>query len=63
MPLYTYQCAQCDHRFEVRQHFSDEPLLECPKCKEKALRKVYLPVSIVFKGDGWYVTDKNVSHE
>ena len=29
----------------------------CPECSEEALRKVYLPVGIVFKGSGFYATD------
>jgi predicted nucleic acid-binding Zn ribbon protein len=29
----------------------------CPECHKEALRKVYLPVGIVFKGSGFYATD------
>jgi predicted nucleic acid-binding Zn ribbon protein len=29
----------------------------CPECGEPALRKVYQPVGIVFKGKGFYATD------
>lgn len=57
MPIYTYQCESCGVRFEKSQKFSDAPLTRCPECGKKSLRKVYLPVGIVFKGSGFYATD------
>lgn len=57
MPTYTYQCENCGVRFDQYQKFTDEPLLVCPECSEPALRKVYQPVGIVFKGKGFYATD------
>jgi putative FmdB family regulatory protein len=57
MPIYTYRCENCGVQFERRQKFSDDPLTQCPECNEVALRKVYLPVGIVFKGSGFYATD------
>ncbi len=56
MPVYSYKCTNCDHRFEARQRFTDEPLTECPVCGS-LIRKVITPVGIVFKGSGFYVTD------
>jgi putative FmdB family regulatory protein len=57
MPTYTYQCDNCGVRFDRQQRFSDPPLTKCPECSKKALRKIYLPVGIVFKGSGFYATD------
>jgi putative FmdB family regulatory protein len=57
MPTYTYQCEKCGIRFDQFQKFSDQSLLACPECGELALRKVYQPVGIVFKGKGFYATD------
>jgi putative FmdB family regulatory protein len=57
MPIYTYRCENCGVQFERRQKFSDEPLKRCPECSKNSLRKVYLPVGIVFKGSGFYATD------
>ncbi|HEB64993.1 MAG TPA: zinc ribbon domain-containing protein [Chloroflexi bacterium] len=57
MPIYTYRCENCGIQFERQQKFSDEPLKWCPECHQKALRKVYTPVGIVFKGSGFYATD------
>jgi putative FmdB family regulatory protein len=70
MPVYTYRCESCGIRFEQTQKFSDSPLTRCPECGKKSLRKVFLPVGIVFKGSGFYATDhrspsgsgKNSSH-
>ena len=56
MPTYSYKCTSCDHRFEARQRFSDDPLTECPVCGSP-VRKVITPVGVVFKGSGFYVTD------
>lgn len=57
MPVYTYRCENCGIQFDRQQHFSDPPLTRCPECNKKALRKVYSPVGIVFKGSGFYATD------
>ena len=57
MPIYTYRCDNCGVQFDRRQKFSDDPLKVCPECQTETLRKVYLPVGIVFKGSGFYATD------
>jgi putative FmdB family regulatory protein len=57
MPIYTYRCEHCGVQFDIRQKFTDDPLTRCPECNQKALRKVYQPVGIVFKGSGFYATD------
>lgn len=60
MPTYAYACTSCDHRFEVRQSFSDAALSECPECTG-AVRKLFNTVGIVFKGSGFYATDSRSS--
>jgi putative FmdB family regulatory protein len=57
MPIYTYRCENCGVQFEKQQSFSEQPLVRCPECSKKTLKKVYLPVGIVFKGSGFYATD------
>ncbi len=57
MPIYSYKCENCDYHFDQFQHFTDDPLTVCPRCNAVALRKVYQPVGIVFKGKGFYATD------
>jgi len=56
VPTYAYACTACDHRFEVRQSFSDSALSECPECTG-SVRKLFNTVGIVFKGSGFYATD------
>ena len=56
MPLYEYQCQECGLRFERRQHFTDDPVTECPECGGVVARLIQ-PTGIIFKGSGFYVTD------
>ena len=57
MPIYTYRCTECGVQFEKYQTFSEDPLVKCPECGKKSLRKVFTPAGIIFKGSGWYATD------
>jgi len=57
MPTYTYQCENCGIRFDQYQKFDEPHLTVCPECGVAALRKVFQPVGIVFKGKGFYATD------
>lgn len=57
MPIYEYQCSQCDNRLEVIQKFSDPPLTDCPECGASNLRKLISAAAFHLKGNGWYVTD------
>ncbi len=56
MPTYVYECDSCEHRFEERQGFDDDPLTDFPRC-EGSVRRVFHPAPIIFKGRGFYVTD------
>jgi putative FmdB family regulatory protein len=56
VPLYEYQCQQCQHRFEKIQSFSAAPETVCPKCGG-VLEKLISAPAIQFKGAGWYVSD------
>ncbi len=60
MPLYDYRCKDCDHQFEIQQSFTDDALTTCPEC-EGALKKVFSPVGISFKGSGFYKNDSRGS--
>ena len=57
MPFYEYQCTHCDHRLEVLQKISDEPLVYCPECNEATLKKLISAAAFRLKGTGWYETD------
>ena len=56
MPTYQYSCSKCDNHFEMKQGFNDDSRVDCPKCKSVA-KRIFLPVPIIFKGSGFYVTD------
>ena len=57
MPTYAYGCDNCGVRFDRYQTYDDPPLTECPECGEEALRKLFTPIGVVFKGSGFYSTD------
>ena len=57
MPIYEYECKACGHRLEAIQKFSDSPLVDCPKCAAKELRKLISAPAFRLKGGGWYETD------
>ena len=57
MPIYEYQCTDCDHQLEVLQKISDARLLTCPDCGKDALRKKVSAAAFRLKGSGWYETD------
>ena len=61
MPTYDYGCANCGHRFEIRQRFSDEPVTSCPKCHQEVRRLLHAP-AIIYKGSGFYTTDYKNAH-
>lgn len=60
MPTYSYRCTACEHAFDIYQGFDEDALTVCPAC-EGALRKVYTPAGVVFKGSGFYRTDSRSS--
>lgn len=61
MPTYEYECKSCGHTFDVFQNMSDEPLKVCPECGKELRRLIGGGTGIIFKGSGFYVTDKNKS--
>ena len=57
MPIYEYQCQACDHKFEIIQKMSDEPLQDCPQCHQPQLKKLVSAAGFRLKGSGWYASD------
>jgi putative FmdB family regulatory protein len=56
MPVYDYRCSSCDCNFEMKQSFEDKDETSCPECGKTAKRQ-FIPVPVIFKGSGFYVTD------
>jgi predicted nucleic acid-binding Zn ribbon protein len=64
MPTYVYKFLETGETIEVQQSFDDAALTEAthPVSGEAmAVKKVYLPVGVTFKGDGFYKTDSRSS--
>ena len=60
MPTYVYKFIETGETIEVQQSFSDASLTEAehPETGQvMAVRKVFTPVGVTFKGGGFYKTD------
>jgi len=60
MPIYTYICAHCSHRYDaLRKTWKSRPPAKCPECGEKGRQKKQFStgISFDFRGDGFYVND------
>ncbi len=56
MPTYEYK-REDGTTFEVIQKMSDDPLTTCPETGQKVKRIISGGGGVVYKGDGFYVTD------
>ena len=64
MPTYVYKFVDTGETIEIQQSFSDATLTEAvhPASGEAmAVKKVFQPVGVTFKGDGFYKTDSRTS--
>ena len=57
MPIYEYQCDDCNHVLDALQKVSDKPLVDCPECGKTSLRRLISAPNFRLKGEGWYETD------
>ena len=57
MPIYDYKCSSCGYQIEIIQKISDKPMIVCPQCDKKTLKKLISAPSFRLKGSGWYETD------
>jgi len=63
MPTYEYECKSCSHSFEVFQSMSEQPIKNCPQCGKEVRRLIFGGTGVIFKGSGFYVTDKSKSEK
>ncbi len=56
MPTYEYRCPE-GHEFEKFQRMSDLPVAQCPTCGQDASRLLSAGAGLLFKGEGFYITD------
>ncbi len=61
MPIYEYECTRCSSRFELKQSFSENAPVSCPRCGG-GTRRIFSAVPIIFKGSGFYSTDSRNNH-
>ena len=53
MPVYEYECKECEKVLEVQQRMTDAPLSNCPECGAP-VKKLMSMSSFQLKGGGWY---------
>lgn len=61
---YDYRCLECETVYEVevittstlegRRRVSPK----CPNCGKRKSKKIFLPTRVIYKGKGFYHTDK-----
>jgi putative FmdB family regulatory protein len=56
VPTYDYQCRSCGTVTEVIHSMLEDGPITCEHCGG-ALRRVFYPTGIIFKGSGFYSTD------
>jgi putative FmdB family regulatory protein len=56
MPTYEYRCPK-GHEFEMFQRMSEPPVAQCPACGQEATRLLSGGAGLLFKGQGFYITD------
>jgi putative FmdB family regulatory protein len=57
MPIYEFQCNNCEGIFEEMRRITDDSLPGCPSCESDNVRKLISLSAFHLKGTGWYVTD------
>ena len=61
MPTYEYKCTNDGSTFDIWQEVGS-PAPPCPDCGAPT-KKVFAPPRVIFKGSGFYVTDKRAESE
>ena len=56
MPTYEYK-REDGTTFEIKQSINDDKLEKCPETGQKVKRIISGGGGVVYKGEGWYVTD------
>lgn len=63
MPIYNFQCTECNHQFEhlALPPVKEELALTCPSCNSDSVKKLFAPgtVSIQYNAEGFYESDNS----
>ena len=57
MPTYDYQCLSCSHTFEKFHAMNYSEKIVCPLCGKMVQKKIAKGSGLIFKGNGFYITD------
>ena len=64
MPTYEYRCKRCGFHFEEFQSIVSEPIAICPpagwagpRCRGQVQRIINGGIGLIFRGNGFYITD------
>ena len=59
MPTYNYICNNCQSKFSAFQGINEDNKDSCPECKVegKVDRLITGGTGMIFKGEGFYITD------
>lgn len=49
MPMYTYKCSECNHRFDAKHGFND-PKPVCENCQHADVQRVITTAPSIAKG-------------
>jgi putative FmdB family regulatory protein len=51
VPLYDFECAECNVTFEVSRSFADSDVpAHCPRCEKQARRLLSAPLTVFTRG-------------
>lgn len=54
MITYEYICKSCNHKWEMQQKISAQPIKTCPSCEEEtAQRQISADNGFILRGGGW----------
>ena len=56
MPTYVYR-REDGTTFEIQQRITEDPLEVCPETGQKVQRVISGSAGLIFKGEGFYLTD------
>jgi putative FmdB family regulatory protein len=60
MPIYEYECQECDACFERLIFAGEDGPVECPKCGTRKVRKLISCASFIGEGIGGACTSRSV---
>lgn len=63
MPVYSFRCGGCGHKFDCLLDINEETPTVCPECGEGLVKRLFGAPAIKFRGSGFYATDYGPKHE